>query len=266
MEELRRPLFFLALVLIAVVVLFELGSSLAISAGGNAADTATLARDFARTLCDEQDICIDPHDAAKEARDAAAGADAPPGLAIPSMALIDAAILFTVGLMGLSLLLPAALHGRAQGLMTLVVCVLILLAALGVLIGAIVLLIIMVSLFLAAPFGTLAYLAIYGSFPVGSANAALSYLLILKLGFAICLIFAHPRFLQNRGLVLIIATSLLLNLIVGLLHGFVPRILVSITDAVGAIIVAVLALIWAIAFLIGSLSSIAKALRFDRAT
>lgn len=266
MDELRRPFFFLALVLIAIVVLLEVGSSLAISASSSAGDTAALARDFARSLCNDQGICIDPSDAAKEAREAAAGTDAPPGLAIPSMALVDAAILFTVALMGLSLILPSSVHGRLQGLATLIVCVLILLAALALLIGAITLLLLMVSLFLAAPFGTLAYLAIYGSFPVGSANAILAYLLMLKLGFAVCLVLAHPRFLQNRGLVLIIATSLLLNLVIGLLHGFVPVILVSITDAIGAILVAVLALIWAIAFLVGSLSSILKALRFDRAT
>ena len=67
---------------------------------------------------------------------------------------------------------------------------------------------------------------------------------------------AHPRFLQNKGLVLLFLTSLLGGLIVSFLHGFVPVILVSITDGVAAIIIAILAIIWCIFFLIGAIVSI----------
>ena len=44
-----------------------------------------------------------------------------------------------------------------------------------------------------------------------------------------------------------------------------PIILVSITDALAAIIVGILALIWAITMLIGSLIAVIRALRVDRA-
>ncbi len=89
--------------------------------------------------------------------------------------------------------------------------------------------------------------------------------MIFKLAFAILLVFAHQRFLQNKGLVLIILTSLLATIIVSFLHGLVPRFLVSITDDIAAIVVAILAAIWALFFLIGSIPSIIKVLRVDRA-
>ena len=87
----------------------------------------------------------------------------------------------------------------------------------------------------------------------------------LKLGFVICLVLAQQRFIQNRGLVLLIITSFLASIITSFLQGLVPFFLVSITDGIAAIVVVVLALIWAVVFLIGSLISIIKALRVDRA-
>jgi VanZ family protein len=82
----------------------------------------------------------------------------------------------------------------------------------------------------------------------------------LKLGFVVCLLLAHQRFLQNKGLVLLVLTSLLANLIIGFLHNFVPLPLVSITDAIGAIVVAILAVIWALVLLIFAIISIIKAI------
>jgi len=70
---------------------------------------------------------------------------------------------------------------------------------------------------------------------------------------------AHPRFLQNKGLVLIILTSLAANIIISFAHAIVPVPLVSITDAIAAIIVFVLVVLWAGFFLVGSISSIVKA-------
>jgi VanZ family protein len=81
----------------------------------------------------------------------------------------------------------------------------------------------------------------------------------LKLGFAVCLVLAQQRFLQNKGLVLIILTSLLATFIISVLHSFVPGFLVSITDNIAGIIVALLAAIWAVAFLIGAVMSVTKA-------
>jgi hypothetical protein len=86
----------------------------------------------------------------------------------------------------------------------------------------------------------------------------------LKVLFAVLLVLSHPRFLQNKGLVLLIATSLVANVVVAFLHGFVPLVMVSITDALAAIVVGILAAIWAILMLVGSLISIFKAIRIAR--
>jgi hypothetical protein len=87
----------------------------------------------------------------------------------------------------------------------------------------------------------------------------------LKLAFAGFLVFAHPRFVQNKGLLLIVLSSFLATIIIGFLHGMVPRMLASITDDIGAIVVGILAAIWALIYLIGSIPAVIKALRVDRA-
>ena len=188
----------------------------------------------------------------------------PPGLGVPYLALVDGLLLFIAVLMGLPLLLPDRLHAKLQGIATLIVSLLVLLGGIGLIFIALTLLMIMVSLVLAVPFGTLAYLAIYGHFATGTAQAVLSLLLLLKLVGAVCLVLAQQRFLQNKGLVLLILTSLLANLVVSFLHALVPTPLVSITDAVAAIVVAILAVIWALLLLIGSLPAIFKAINPTR--
>ena len=119
----------------------------------------------------------------------------------------------------------------------------------------------MISLFLSAPFGTLAYLAIYGFFNRSGATIILSLIMTLRIGFVACLLLAQQRMLQNKGLVWMILTSFLATIVISFLHGLVPIILVSITDMVAAIIAAVLAAIWAIILLIFSISAVIKALR-----
>src|SRR4029453_7062667 len=113
---------------------------------------------------------------------------------------------------------------------------------------------------LAPIFGTIAYFAIYGHFDRSTAAATLSLLMILKIAFAICLVLAHQRFLQNKGLVFLIILSLVGNLIISFLHNFVPIPLVSITDTIGAIVVAIIAFILAIILMIGAIISIIKAI------
>ena len=101
-------------------------------------------------------------------------------------------------------------------------------------------------------------------FDRGGAAATLGSLLFLKLAFGVLLLLSNPRFVETRKLVILALTSLLANVIVSLLHGFPPRILVSITDAIAAIVVAVLALVWAIVLLVGAVVSIVKLLRLSR--
>ena len=188
-----------------------------------------------------------------------------PGFGIPYLALIDGLLLYVVATMGAALIIPERIQGRIQGVITLIVSLVTLFAALGLLLAAFAALMTMVSLLLAVPFGTAAYFNAFAGFARGAAAITLSVLLSLKLGFAVCLILAHQRFLENRGLVLLIFTSLLANVLVEFLQGFPPGFLVSILDALAAVIIAVLALIWSLSFLLFSIPAIVKALRVDKA-
>src|SRR6266511_2372259 len=235
MGELRKPFFLIALIAVGLVVLVELGSSLFL--GGHDAGQALLT------------------EAAKRGINASGASDIqqPPGRGIPYLALIDVIAFYTVALMGASLIVPKKLHGRLQGVLTLIGSI--------VLIIAFIELLIMVGLFFAFPFGTIAYLAIWGFFPRGDAAVILSLLMFLKLVFAGFLILAQPRFLQNKGLVALIATSLVANIVVAFLHGLVPIILVSIVDDLAAVIFAIVAIIWAVILLIGSIPAVVKSVR-----
>jgi hypothetical protein len=251
LDSLRKTLFLVAVLLIAVAMFAEMGSSLFPSTFDPTFMRAQAAQQIPPDLDDRDEVI---EQTVKEAREA----EKPPGLAITYMALLDGLVLFTVLLMGAGLLLPEGIHGRIQGIATLVVSLLALLAVIIMIILAFVKLLIMVALFTAVPFGTIAYLAIYGFFNRAVAAGILSFGMLLKLLFAGFLVLAHPRFMQNKGLVLITLTTLVGGVIVSFLHGLVPVFLVSITDAIAAIIVGILILIWAICLLIGSVISVVK--------
>ena len=256
MGELRKVFFILALVAMGIAFCVEVGSSFF---RPPAASPAQLRASIASEL--------QPGDPQPDMGALVASqADNPPtpGLAIPYLALLDGLLFFTVALIGASLLIPERVQGRVQGVLTLIVMILIILGGLALIFAAVALLLLMVGLFLSPPFGTIAYLVVWGFFNRGGASATLGIIFFFKLAFAVCLVLAHQRFLQNKGLVLLVLTSLLGSVVVSFLHGFVPGVLVSITDAVAAIIVAILAIIWAIIFLVGSLVSILKAIRIAK--
>lgn len=188
-----------------------------------------------------------------------------PGIGILYLAILDGLVLFTILLIGAPLIITDRLHGRIQGIITFIVSLFTLLGSIVMIFIALGLLLLMVSLFLAVPFGTVAYMAKFSTFGKPAAAVSLSVIMSLKLGFAVFLLLAHQRFLENKGLILIILTSFLATILLSFLHGIVPRFLVSITDGIGAIITAILAAIWALVYLIGSIPSIIKALRVDKA-
>ncbi|SES63537.1 hypothetical protein SAMN05216326_10160 [Nitrosomonas marina] len=190
---------------------------------------------------------------------------ATPGLGILYLAWLDWLLLFTILLMGTALIVPDRIHGRIQGIITFIVALLTLLGAIVAIFTAFGLLMLMVSLLLAVPFGTAIYFAEFADFKVGAAAATLAFIMIFKVAFVIFLVLAHQRFLQNRGLVFLIATSLVATILLGFLHGIAPPFLAYITDDIGALIIAILAAIWALFFLIGSIPAVIKALRIDRA-
>lgn len=259
MDTLRKPFFVAALVLLVLTLLLELGAVELLRApvGGATSLAALVAGDKDLREAFQQ---LDPN----EIQDILSRPK-PPGLGIRFLAFVDGLLVFTVGLMGISMLISQRVQARVQGIVTLIVSVIVLLLTIVAIFAALALLLLMVALFLAAPFGTIAYLAVYGFFNRPGASVVLGLTLALKMSAVICLLLAQQRFLQNRGLVLLILTSLLASLIVGFLHALAPIILVSITDAVAAIIVGILALIWALTMLIGSLIAVIRALRVDRA-
>jgi len=246
-DRFRLPWFVAGLILFVLALLVDVvGTSVLPSVpkgGGNVDSAMSKALEGSGMSADEI------KDAKKSASDLPSEA---PGLGLKYLALLDGLVVFSVLLMALALLLPDRVQGRLQGILSLIVSLIGVVGSIILIIVAFVLLMVMVAMFLAVPFGTIAYLAIYGSFNTGGATAVLGVLMLLKLAACVCLVIAHPRFLQNKGLVFV-------EFVLTLLHAIVPGILCSITDTLGAIVIAVLALIWLLVMLVFSLISIVKA-------
>ncbi|MHC4954374.1 MAG: hypothetical protein ACYTGZ_10825 [Planctomycetota bacterium] len=188
--------------------------------------------------------------------------DAPaPGIGIPAMAILDGLVLLTTVLLVLPMLITDAGYAKVSGILTLIVSFLSLLGAIVVIFVSLALLLLMVALLLAIPFGTIAYFAAYADFNTGGAAAILGLSMTLKICSAIAVVVGNPHALKSKAIVLLFLTSLLGNVILSFLHGFPPGFLVSITDAIGAIIVAILGAIWALILLIGSIPAILKAIK-----
>ena len=226
LDSMRKPFFIVSVIAIFLAVFVELGSLALLGHG-----STTSANTFGVT---------------------------PTGKAIPAMAFLDGLIFFASLLIGIALLIPERVQSKIQGIVTLVFSILLILGCIAVLFADIALLILMVSLLMSVPFGTIAYFAIWADFHTGEAQAALSLIMTLKIVFGVCLVLAHQRFLQNKGFVLIIITSFVCNLLIAFLYALVPGFLVSIPDDIGGIIVCILALIWAVVYLIGGVLSVIK--------
>ena len=208
LDSMRKPVFLVALIAIGLTVLVELSSIGFIKNVSSTAGAAAGSLNVSIT-----------------------------GQAIPAMALLDGLIFYAILVIGIALLIPERVQSKVQGIATIIVSVLLLLAI---------------------PFGTIVYFILWGSFDTGTATAALSLIMFLKIVFAVCLVGSQQRFLENKGLVLIILTSFAANLIVAFLYGLVPNFLVHITDEVAALIVLVLAAVWIVIYLIGGIISVVK--------
>lgn len=185
---------------------------------------------------------------------------ATPGWSLRYLAILDLILSYTILGMGLGLVLPGTVQGRVQGVVTLVLSLVGLLACLWLAMLALAALALMLALLVAVPFGTLAYLALFGHFPEGQAQAAIGALLALKMGFLVCLALSHRGFLANKGLLALAGASIGGTLLAGLLVGLMPSFLVSIADVVLAIVVAVVGAVWLLLPVIGSLWAIVLAL------
>ena len=183
-----------------------------------------------------------------------------PGHAINALALIDFVLLYSLIWMLLSVVAPRSITGRAQGCVTLFVSFFGCLGTIALIVAAFTLLMLMLALLVAVPFGTIIYLAAWGHFARGAASATLALAMILKIAFLILLVIAHQRFLQNKGLLVLVGVSLGLTWLIGFVHAFLPIILVSIGDQLMALVICIVAAIWLLLLLIGSLFASIKAI------
>jgi hypothetical protein len=243
MERLRTPFFLVAVLAMTLVVLGEVGTVLFGRSLGGAGELTGTAGDLG--------LAVPP----------GASGEVPAGLAVPYLALVDGVVLLTVALMGAGLLLAQRVHARVQSWVMLIGAIVVIVVGIVLVVVAVVELVTMVTLLFAFPFGTLAYLIIWGSFPRSGLAVVLSVLMALKLTFGGALVLAQQRFVQNKGLVALTLTSLVANLVVAFLHAMVPGVLVSVTDAIAGIVVAVVAIVWAVVLLVGAVTGIVVSAR-----
>lgn len=189
---------------------------------------------------------------------------ASPGLGIVMLSFMDGIVFFTLLMMTLAVVVPARVFGAIQGIITFIIMLLTLIGGIVSIFIAVGLLVLMVTLLAAVPFGTAFYMATYGTFALTEARAALAAIFFFKTAGIVCIFLAQQKFLAVKGLVFLLLSSFLVGFIVSLLHAFPPGVLVSIADAIAAIIVGIIAAIWAMLKLIGSIPGVIKGLRLDR--
>lgn len=254
-NEINRPFFLAALIAWLLVVLVEIGSSFLPVPDLTVRDLRTTI-----LLEKEPDQDMPSDDELGEMVKTRNEQPPRPGFAITSLVAFDALAFMGFFWMGAGLVISRRLVGRVQGITSLIVSFLTIVFGIIAAFVIFALLMVMIGLFLAVPFGTLAYLAIWGFFPRGEAAATLGILLFLKLATAVLLVLAQRDFIKNKGLLFLLGFSLLLNLLTTFLHSFPPGILVSITDALSALIILIVAIIWALLVLIGSIIATIKAI------
>lgn len=193
-------------------------------------------------------------------------ANAPrPGLGIPSLAALDIMVLLSLVVLTLVVVgVSARIVGRVQGIAAVIISFFGLLASLVMLVVTIGALMLMVGLLVATPFGTAVYITLFGDFSRSPAALTLGAVMLMKLIGVFCLFLGSAQIFKSKLTVLLLACSIGLPFLLTFLHGFPPRVLASITDAIGAIITFVVAIVWAIIFLVSGIISIIRNLRLDR--
>lgn len=242
----RKPFLWVAAFVMLLTVGVEIGTTFFVASGGGGDSLLTFKNENADTIGDVEV--------------SASSEDGPPGMGIPYLLLVDVFLLTNLVILALASLFPTGSIGRAKWVILLVVSILALIGAVIGIIAAFVLLLLMIGLFLAIPFGTLVYLALFGGFPQGDAATVIAIVFVLKVLVVVALILAqHLRlFLTNGPQIRLLLTSALATAVVCVLHGIVPGFLASITDAIAAIVVGILGVIYAIRYLVGAILALVK--------
>jgi hypothetical protein len=185
-----------------------------------------------------------------------------PGIGIRMSGLVSILLAFSLVLMLLDPIpVWQKIAPRLLGIFTLIVMIIGIILTLIAVLAALQLLLLMISLLLATPFGTIAYLALWGDFDTDASRKVLGLVMLLQVVGAILVLVVNPSLLKNIFLLLLFASALGITFLLGFLHALPPSFLVSITDAIGGIVAGILAAIWMIVFLLGSLPAILRAIR-----
>jgi hypothetical protein len=185
----------------------------------------------------------------------------PTGIAIPIAVAIDVALLARIGLTAFGNVISGWWQGKLDGLVTLIVGLVLMCAGIAAAVAAFGALMLMLGLFFSVPFGTAIYMAIFGGFARSEASGLLSLVMIFKIVSLVLFVLWNVRVVKSFGMVLLAASSLLVTALISLLHGIVPLPFVSITDAIGAIVVGIVTVIWGIVLLILGLIAFINAIR-----
>jgi hypothetical protein len=180
------------------------------------------------------------------------------GWGIPYLGFVDGVLLYALFWRAASYVLRGSLQVKVQVVTTIVGGILFLIAAVIALFVALQVLILMVSLAAAVPFGLLAYLGLWGGFPTAAASATLSSLMLAKLIAIVLLLVADVGVLGHKMLVFSLILSLIAAAVLSFLHGLVPRPFVAITDVVGALVANVIGIVLGLIVVIGSLPALVK--------
>ena len=197
-------------------------------------------------------------------RNAAGTPNSAPGMGGPYLALLDGILLYNVILLIVGHFQFKALTARIASIVTLILSFFGIFGALLMALAAFAAIFLMLGMFLAVPFGTIAYFGLYAGFPKMAAISTLTLIMVLKLFFLVMLFLTNPRYLQAKGLVILIGLSMLATWLTSFLISLPPGFLASITDAVGALITAIIAFIMMIAIFVSSIIAVVRALRFSR--
>ena len=185
-----------------------------------------------------------------------------PGIGIKSLSLINLLMAFTMTLMMLEMV-PAwqRIGPKVLGVITAVLTFIGLLFAVFWIYKAFSLFFLMIGLLFSPPFGTAAYSLNWGRFPTVGAKKILSVVMFLQVGGLLAAVLVNPTLIKNVGLVFLGGTAIGLTVLLGFLHALPPSFVVSITDAVGAIIACIVSSIWMLIFCFSGVKSTIKSVK-----
>jgi hypothetical protein len=183
------------------------------------------------------------------------------GMGGPYLALLDGLLLYSIFWMAVGHFELKALTARISSVVTLIASLFGAIGVFAAILAAFGLIVLMIGMFMAAPWGTLAYFIAFAGFPKSEAVAALTFIMVLKLAFLVLLALSDLGYLKNKGLLILVGLSLLATWLTSFLISLPPSFLASITDAVGALITAIISFVWLIVIFVMSIVAVIKALK-----